>query len=97
LISVCCYYSLQTFKEGNKGGNVIVISNRLYGSGLYKHYLKELNFKINSKGLAPHPNLTNWLEKGIELAIRNNFITKDKTDVSQSNLSPPEKVTLASD
>ncbi|MBT7623086.1 MAG: hypothetical protein HN595_01005 [Flavobacteriaceae bacterium] len=84
-------------KEGNKGGKVIVISNRLYGSGPYQHYLKGLNFKMNSKGLAPHPNLTNWLEKGIDLAIRNNFITKDKTDVSQWNPSPPDKVTLASD
>ena len=52
---------------------------------------------MNSKGLAPHPNLTNCLEKGIELAIRNNFITKDKTDVSQWNQSLPAKVTLASD
>ena len=84
-------------KEGNKGGKVIVISNRLYGSGPYQHYLKGLNFKMNSKGLAPHPNLTNWLEKGIELAIRNKFITKDKTDVSKWNTSPPDKVTLASD
>ena len=84
-------------KEGNKGGKVIVISNRLYGSGPYQHYLKGLNFKMNSKGLAPHPNLTNWLEKGIDLAIRNNFITKDKTDVSQWNPSPPDKVNLASD
>ena len=66
-----------------KGGKVIFISNRLYGSGPYQHYLKGLNFKMNSKGLAPHPNLTNWLEKGIDLAIRNNFITKDKTDVLQ--------------
>ena len=76
-------------KEGNKGGKVIVISNRLYGSGPYQHYLKGLNFKINLKGLAPHPNLTNWLEKEIELAIRNNFITKDKTYVSQWSPSPP--------
>ena len=44
---------------------------------------------MNSKGLAPQPNLTNWLEKGIELAIRNNFITKDKTYVSQWSPSPP--------
>ena len=52
---------------------------------------------MNSKGLAPHPNLTNWLEKGIELVIRNKFITKNKKDISQWNPSPPEKVTLASD
>ena len=56
-----------------------------------QHYLKGLNLKINLKGLAPHPNLTKWLEKGIELAIRNNFITKDKTDVSQWSQSPPRQ------
>jgi hypothetical protein len=43
---------------------------------------------MNLKGLASHPNFTNWLEKGIELAIRNIFITKDKTDVSQWSPSP---------
>ena len=60
-------------EEGNKRGKVIVISNRLYGSGPYKHFLKGLNFEMNSKGLAPHPNLTRWLEKGIESVIKNNF------------------------
>ena len=60
-------------EEGNKRGKVIVISNRLYGSGPYKHFLKGLNFEMNSKGLAPHPNLTRWLEKGIKSVIKNNF------------------------
>ena len=60
-------------EEGNKRGKVIVISNRLYGSGPYKHFLKGLNFEMNSKGLAPHPNLTRWLEKGIKSLIKNKF------------------------
>ena len=60
-------------EEGNKRGKVIVISNRLYGSGPYKHFLRGLNFEMNSKGLAPHPNLTRWLEKGIKSVIKNNF------------------------
>ena len=60
-------------EEGNKRGKVIVISNRLYGSGPYKHFLKGSNFEMNSKGLAPHPNLTRWLEKGIKSLIKNNF------------------------
>ena len=60
-------------EEGNKRGRVIVISNRLYGSGPYKHFLKGLNFEMNSKGLAPHPNLTSWLEKGIASVIKNEF------------------------
>jgi protoheme ferro-lyase len=84
-------------KEGNKVGKVIVISNRLYGSGPYKHFLKGLDFEMNSKGLAPHPNLTHWLAKGINLAITNKFTNKDQTDFSQWNPIPPRKVTLASD
>ena len=52
---------------------------------------------MNSKGLAPHPNLTQWLAKGIDLAITNKFINKDQTDVSQWNPNFPTKVTLVSD
>jgi hypothetical protein len=84
-------------KEGNKVGKVIVISNRLYGSGPYKHFLKGLDFEMNSKGLAPHPNLTDWLAKGIDLAITNKFLNKDQKDVSQWNQNSPARVTLASD
>jgi len=71
--------------EGNKRGRVIVISNRLYGSGPYKHFLKELDFEMNSKGLAPHPNLTSWLEKGIASVIKNNF-SKQFSKQSPKNL-----------
>ena len=84
-------------EEGNKGGRAIVISNRLYGSGPYKHFLKGLNFDINSKGLAPHPNLTTWLKKGIDLVIKNKILSQNKTNVSQLPLDPPPKVTLLSD
>ena len=56
-------------KEGNSSGKVIIISNRLYGSGPYNHFPKGLEFEMNSKGLAPHPNLTKWIEKGIEIAV----------------------------
>ena len=78
-------------------GKVIIISNRLYGSGPYKHFLKGLKFDMNSKGLAPHPNLTNWLEKGIDLVIKNKFLSQNKTNVSKLPLDPPPKVTLLSD
>jgi protoheme ferro-lyase len=83
--------------EGNKEGKVIIISNRLYGAGPYKHFLKGLNYEMNSKGLAPHPNLTKWLEKGIELAIKNKFLYKNIADVSHWAPIPPSKVTLVSD
>ena len=72
-------------EEGNKRGKVIVISNRLYGSGPYKHFLKGLDFELNSKGLAPHPNLTSWLEKGIASVIKNNF-SKQFSKQSPKNL-----------
>ena len=83
--------------EGNKEGKVIIISNRLYGTGPYKHFLKGLNYEMNSKGLAPHPNLTKWLEKGIELAIKNKFLYKKIADVSHLAPIPPSEVTLVSD
>ena len=75
-------------EEGNKRGKVIVISNRLYGSGPYKHFLKGLNFEMNSKGLAPHPNLTRWLEKGIKSVIKNNFSQQIVSpDTNNSNIT----------
>ena len=52
---------------------------------------------MNSKGLAPHPNLTNWLEKGIDLVIKNKILSQNKTNVSKLPLDPPAKVTLLSD
>ena len=50
---------------GNQNGRTIVISDRLYGSGPYKHFLKDIDYDINHKGLAPHANLTKWLRRGI--------------------------------
>ena len=79
-----------------EGGKVIIISNRLYGSGPYKYFLKGLNFKLNSKGLAPHPNLTKWLSKGIELVIKNEFVNQNKTDVTHLIPTPPPKASLVS-
>jgi sirohydrochlorin ferrochelatase len=73
-------------EEGNKRGRVIVISNRLYGSGPYKHFLKGLNYQMNSKGLTPHPNLTRWLEKGISSVIKNNF-SKQFSNQNPNNLN----------
>ena len=75
-------------EDGNKRGKVIIISNRLYGSGPYKHFLKGLNFEMNSKGLAPHPNLTRWLEKGIKSVIKNNFSQQIVSpDTNNSNIT----------
>jgi hypothetical protein len=29
---------------------------------------------MNAKGLAPHPNLTRWLERGIETVVKTDFL-----------------------
>ncbi len=51
-------------EEAGKQGRVLVIANRLYGSGPYKKMLHGLTYEINEKGLAD-PVLTRWLEDGL--------------------------------
>ena len=67
--------ALEQIKEeiglGNKNGKCIIISDRLYGSGPYDRLLKGVEYDINKKGLAPHANLTLWLENGIRRARAN--------------------------
>lgn len=53
-----------TIEEASKHGRVLVIANRLYGSGPYKSMLKGLTYEINEKGLAD-PVLTDWLRDGM--------------------------------
>jgi sirohydrochlorin ferrochelatase len=53
-----------TVEEASKQGRVLIIANRLYGSGPYKKMLKGLNFELNEKGLVD-PVLTRWLEDGL--------------------------------
>jgi len=66
----------EMIREGNNGGRVLLISNRLYGSGPYKHYLDAaglrdgIDYVMNGQGFAPHPLLTRWLEKGIEESLQ---------------------------
>jgi len=56
--------------EGNRrGGRVLIISNRLYGSGPYQRLLEGSTFVMNGQGLVPHANMTRWLRKGIERAL----------------------------
>ncbi len=56
-------------KQGNQHGRVLLISNRLYGSGPYKRLLDGSDYVLSDQGFAPHPNLTRWLENGIERTI----------------------------
>lgn len=51
-------------EEDAKTGRVLVIANRMYGSGPYKKMLKGLEYVLNEKGFAS-PVLTRWLEEGI--------------------------------
>ncbi|QPJ61992.1 MAG: hypothetical protein G3M70_08940 [Candidatus Nitronauta litoralis] len=48
----------------------LVISNRLFGSGRYDEFLKGLKFDMNRSGLAPHVNLTRWLDRGIQQSLQ---------------------------
>ena len=66
---------------GNKNGRAIIISDRLYGSGPYKHFLKDIEYDINNKGLAPHANLTKWLENGIERVIKEGFSSTKPAEI----------------
>lgn len=51
-------------EEDAKSGRVLVIANRMYGSGPYKNMLKGLEYVLNDKGLVGQA-LTRWLEEGI--------------------------------
>ena len=71
-------------KLGNRNGRVIVISDRLYGSGPYTQFLKDIEYDINHKGLASHANLTKWLEEGIEREIKKGFSsTRSEETIAQ--------------
>ncbi|ADE14923.1 conserved hypothetical protein [Nitrosococcus halophilus Nc 4] len=56
-------------EQANNGGQAIVISNRLYGSGSYGTYLDGLEYVMNGQGLIPHPNFTRWVEKSLREGI----------------------------
>ncbi|MER3423659.1 MAG: hypothetical protein C4293_10915 [Nitrospiraceae bacterium] len=53
-------------QEDAKHGRVLVIADRLYGSGPYRKLLSNLEYMLDEKGLA-HPSLTQWLEEGIRM------------------------------
>lgn len=57
-------------EAGKDGGRAIVISNRITGAGPYRKYLKGLDYLFNGTGIAPHPNLTRWIEQEIENGIK---------------------------
>jgi len=52
-------------EAGQDGGRALVISNRIAGPGPYRKYLAGLDYVFNGEGIAPHPNLTRWLDREI--------------------------------
>ncbi len=60
-------------QEGSETGRTLIISNRLYGSGRYDEFFEGLTYEMNRDGLAPHENLTRWLEQGIQRIIEEGF------------------------
>ncbi len=52
-------------EAGREGGLALVISNRIAGPGPYRKYLAGLDYVFNGEGIAPHPNLTRWLDREI--------------------------------
>ena len=67
--------SLQEIKKiienGNHHGRVIIIPDRLAGSGPYQRVLKDMSYDLSPNGIAPHPFVTHWLEREIQKAINN--------------------------
>ncbi len=53
-------------EAGRDGGRALVISNRIVGTGPYRKLLSGLDYTLNDRGIATHPNLTRWVEKQIE-------------------------------
>ena len=51
-------------EDDAKTGRVLVIANRMYGSGPYKKMLKGLDYILNEKGFAS-PVITRWLEENL--------------------------------
>lgn len=51
-------------QESAQTGSVLLIADRLYGSGPYKKLFNGLDFTLNEKGLV-HPVLANWLDENI--------------------------------
>ena len=66
-------------EENDKTGRVLVIANRMYGSGPYKKMLTGLNYALNEKGFAG-PIITQWLEIGIGQTVTALTNPTDKVD-----------------
>lgn len=66
------------------GGRVLVISNRIAGAGPYRRLLAGLDYTLNGQGIAPHPNLTRWVEEQIEGWIGSLTLQKQAMELERS-------------
>ncbi|MBI4002947.1 MAG: hypothetical protein HY348_14350, partial [Nitrospira defluvii] len=66
-------------EDDAKTGRVLVIANRMYGSGPYKKMLKGLEYVLNEKGFAS-PVITRWLAEGIARTVTALTNPADKPD-----------------
>jgi len=51
--------------------------NRIAGAGPYRRFLAGLDYVLNDQGIAPHPNLTRWIEEQIEAWIKTQLAAAD--------------------
>ncbi|MBS0178299.1 MAG: hypothetical protein JSR20_06010 [Nitrospira sp.] len=55
-------------EEASKNGRALLVADRLYGAGPYRHLFEGLDYALNDQGLA-HPALTDWLRTGIDRTV----------------------------
>ena len=54
--------------------NVLVIPFRVHGFGPYADVLEGLDYIADGQGLVPHPGVTEWIERQIELLSEGPFL-----------------------
>ena len=77
-------------QEGGRDGHVLVIADRLYGSGPYKKFFQGLDYRLNESGLN-HPLLTEWLADGLSRLAQT--LTRSLGDESEP-ASPPHSTAV---
>lgn len=66
-------------EAGRDSGRALVISNRIVGTGPYRKLLSGLDYTLNDRGIATHPNLTRWMEEQIQAWIKTELASKSDT------------------
>ncbi len=64
------------------GQIALVISDRITGAGPYRRMLAGLDYVLNGRGIAPHRNLTRWVEEQIETWIGTDLAAEESRTAS---------------